>query len=111
MKKYSRLCKDAETRDRTRDWQAAKVGTRMEHAGEWKSHASCCTIGQKSQASQAICSQLELATQPSREVKSPDHPVWEKLTFHISSHSTIYIYILIPTIFREFLERILREKS
>ena len=33
----------------TRDWQAAKVGTRVKHAGELKSHASCCTIGQKSQ--------------------------------------------------------------
>ena len=31
-----------------------------------------------------------LATQPSREVKSPEYPVWEKLTFHIPSHPTIY---------------------
>ena len=83
MKKCLRLCKDAETRDWTRDWQAAKVGTRVEHAGELKSHASCCTTGQKSQARQAVSLRLELATQPSREVKLPDHPVWEKLTFHI----------------------------
>ena len=77
-------CRDSQLDSRvTRDWQAAKVGTRMEHAGEWKSHASCCTIGQKSQASQAVSSLLELATQRSREVKSLDHPVWEKLTFHI----------------------------
>ena len=33
----------------TRDWQAAKVGTRVKHAGELKSHARCCTIGQNSQ--------------------------------------------------------------
>ena len=30
--------------------------------------------GQKSQAGQAVCSQLELATQPSREVKPLEHP-------------------------------------
>ena len=46
----------------TRDWQVAKVGTRVKHAGELKSHASCCTTGQKSQASQAINSWLELMT-------------------------------------------------
>ena len=80
VKKCSRLCKDAETRD----WQAAKVGTCVKHARELKSHASCCTTGQKSQAGQAVSSQLELVTQSSREVKSPDHPVWEKSG---SSHS------------------------
>ena len=74
----------------THDWQAAKVGTRMKHARELKSHANCCTIGQKSQAGQAVNSQLELATQPSCEAKSPNHPVWEKLTFHIPSHPNIY---------------------
>ena len=74
----------------TRDWQAAKVGTRVKHVGELKSHASYCTTGQNSQAGQAISSRLELATQPSREAKWPDYPVWEKLTFHIPSHPTIY---------------------
>ena len=70
--------------------------TRMMHTCQacqkLKRHASCCTTGQKSQASQVICSHLELATQPSREVKSPEHPVWENLTFHIPSDLTIYIY-------------------
>ena len=93
----------------TRNWQAAKVGTRVEHAGELKSHASCCTTGQKSQASQAVSSRLELATQLSHEVKSPDHPVWEKLSFHIP-FSPYYIQTLIPTKCRELLERFLREK-
>ena len=51
----------------TRDWQAAKVGTRVEHAGELTSHASCCTTGQKSQDGQAVSSWVELATQPSRQ--------------------------------------------
>ena len=57
-----------------------------------KRHVSCYTTGQKSQAGQAVCSRLELATQPSCKVKSPEHPVWENLTFHIPSHPTIYIY-------------------
>ena len=74
-----------------RGWQVAKVGTRVKHVGELKSHVSCCTTGQKSQAGQAVSLQLKLATQLSREVKLPDHLVWEKLTFHIPSHPTIYI--------------------
>ena len=74
----------------TRDWQAAKVGTPVKYAVKLKSHASCCTTGQKSQAGQAVSSRLELMTQPSREAKSPDHPGWEKLTLHIPSHPTIY---------------------
>ena len=44
------------------------------------------TTGQKSQAGQAVCSWLELATQPSRKVKSQEHPVWQNMTFHIPSH-------------------------
>ena len=79
-----------------------------------KSHASCCTIGQKSQANQAIYSRLELATQPSREVKLLEHPVWEKLTSHIPSHPTIYMP-LYPRFWesfqREFWERNPREKQ
>ena len=87
MLKIVQGCKDSWV---THDWQATKVGTRVKHAGELKSHASCCTTGQKSQAGQAISSLLELATLPSREAKSPNHPVWEKLTFHIPYHPTIY---------------------
>ena len=74
-----------------------------------KRHASCCTTGQKSLAGQALSSCLELATQPSREVNSPDHPVWEKLTLRIP-FSPHYIQILISTKYRELLERILKEK-
>ena len=87
MLKIVQGCKDSWV---THDWQATKVGTRVKHAGELKSHASCCTTGQKSQAGQAVSSRLELMTQPSREAKSPDHPGWEKLTLHIPSHPTIY---------------------
>ena len=80
MLKIVQGCRDSRV---TRDWQATKDGICVKHAGELKSHASYCTTGQKSQVGQAISSRLELATQPSREVKLPDHPVWEKLTFHI----------------------------
>ena len=88
----------------TRGWQTAKVSTRAEHVGELKSHASYCTIGQKSKAGQAVNSRLELSTQPSREVKSPDYLVWEKLTFHIPSHPTIYI-----PLYPRYLESFQRE--
>ena len=76
MFKIVQGCRDSQLDSRvTRDWQAAKVGTRVKHARKLKSHVSCCTTRQKSQAGQAVSSRLELATQPSREAKSPDHPV------------------------------------
>ena len=98
----------------TRDWLAAKVGTRVKQAGEMKSHANCCTTGQKSQAGQALSWRLELVTQPSRKAKSPDHPIWEKLTFHILSHPTIYRPLYpqnVENFQREFWERNPRGKQ
>ena len=84
-----------------RGWQVAKGGTCVKHAGELKSHANCCTIGQKSQAGQAVRSWLRLMTQSSRKVKLPDHLVWEKLTFRIpNTHQ--YIYPLYPRIVESF---------
>ena len=71
--------------------QAAKMMHTCQACQKLKFRNSCCTTGQKFQAGQAVCSRLELATQPSREVKSLEHPIWEKLTFHIPSHPTIYI--------------------
>ena len=92
MLKIVQGCRDSRLDSRvTRDWQAAKVGTRVEHAGELRSHASGCITGQKTQASQAVSSRLELATQPSREVKSPDHPVWKKTDFLHSFLTLLYI--------------------
>ena len=88
--------------------QAARIMHTCQACQKLKSRANCYTTGQKSQAGQAICSWLELATQPSREVKSPEHPVWEKLTFHIPSHPTIYIYIYIYLYTYDF-ERASRE--
>ena len=68
----------------------------------------------KVQAGQAFSSRLELATQPSCEAKSPDHHVWEKLTFHIPSHPTIYRPLYpqnVESFQREFWERNPREKQ
>ena len=79
-----------------------------------KSHTSYCTTRQKSQAGLVACSRHELVTQPSREVKSLEHPVWEKLTFHIPSHPTIYIPLyprFRESFQREFWERNPREKQ
>ena len=71
--------------------QAAKMMHMCQACQKLKFRNSCCTTGQKFQAGQAVCSRLELATQPSREVKSLEHPVWEDLSSHIPSHPSIYI--------------------
>ena len=79
-----------------------------------KRRASYCITRQKSQAGQAVCSRLELATQPSHEVKSLEHPVWENLTFLIPSHPTIYIPLyprFRESFQREFWERNPRENK
>ena len=89
--------------------QAARMMHTCQACQKLKRRASYCITRQKSQAGQAVCSWLELATHPNREVKSPEHLVWEKLTFHIPSHPTIYIPLYLM-ILKEFLERILREK-
>ena len=105
MPKIVQGCRDSRLDSRvTRDWQAAKVGTRMEHVRQLKSHASCCTTGQKSQAGQAVSLWLELATQPIREVKSPDHPIWEKTDF---SHSFLTLPYIDP--YTHEMERAFRE--
>ena len=49
------------------------------------------TTGQKSQVGQAVCSRLELATQPSCEVKSPEHPIWQIWLFTFLL-TLLYIY-------------------
>ena len=75
--------------------QAARMMDMCQACQKLKRRASCCITRQKSQAGQAVCLRLETATQPSREVKSPEHLIWENLTFHIPSYPTIYIYIYI----------------
>ena len=86
VKKCSRLCKKAGTRDLIlwvdHSLQAARSCTRAKHAKSW-SVMLTVALQDKSQVGQAVSSQLELATQSSREAKSPDHLVWEKLTLRI----------------------------
>ena len=76
MKKCSSLCKVAGTRDWNSwvayGWQAARLCTQVKHAEKMNSHANWSIIGQKVQSGNSICSQLELATQSSREAKSPN---------------------------------------
>ena len=81
--------------------KSPKAGICVKHAEELKSHASYCTTRKKSQVGQAVSSRLELATQSSREAKSPEHFIWEKLTFRIpNTHQ--YIYPLYPCIVESF---------
>ena len=84
--------------------QAARMMHTYQACQKLKSRDNCCTTGQKSQAGQAVYSRLELMTQPSCEVTSLEHHVWEKLTFHIPSHPTIYI-----PLYPRFRERFQRE--
>ena len=86
--------------------QAAKMMHTCQACQKLKCRASCCTTGQKSQAGQAVYSQLELATQPSREVKLPEHPVWEKMTFLLT---LLYIYLYTHDLERASRENFKRE--
>ena len=111
MLKIVQGCRDSRV---TCDRQATKVGICVKHIGKLKSHASCCITRRKSQAGQAVSSRLELATQPNCEAKSPDHTVWEKLTFHIPFHPTIYRPLYprnVESFQREFWERNPGEKE
>ena len=63
----------------SRGWLAAasrQIDAHVPSMLEAEASRQLFTTGQKSWASQAVCSRLELATQPSREVKSPKHLVW-----------------------------------
>ena len=80
---------------RSRRWLAAasrQIESHVPSMPEAEASRQLFTIGQKFQAGQAVCSRLELATQPSRKVKPLEHPVWQNMTFHIPSHPTLYIY-------------------
>ena len=82
MKKCSKLCSEAGTRDWTlrvaRGLQAAKRCTRVKHAEKLNRHASCSITGQKFQSGHSVSLRLGLATQSSREAKSPVHSVMKK---------------------------------
>ena len=87
MNKCLRLYTEVGTRDWisrvARDWQAARGCTRVKHAEKLNHHASFSNTGQKVQIGHSVSSGLGLATQSSREAKSPVHSVLEKLTLHI----------------------------
>ena len=75
VKKNSEVCNSIGPLTRSCDWQVAKAGIRVKHAGELKSHASCCTTRQQSQAGHSINSWLGLVTHSSRNTKSPVYSV------------------------------------
>ena len=82
-------------------WQVTKVDTRVKHVEKLKSHASWSITWQNFQSGQTVSSWLKLATQWSCGVKSPDHSIWEKLTFRIpNTHQ--YKYHLYPRIVESF---------
>ena len=95
VKNCSSVCKEAGTRRWisrvARGCKPPNWCTHAKHARSW-SVVLAIHYRTKFPAGQAVCSRLELATQPSHEVKPPKHPVWQNMTFHISSHPTIYIY-------------------
>ena len=91
----------------SRGWLVAashQIEAHMPSMPEAEASCQLFTTGQKSQAGQAVCSRFELVTQPSREVKPPEHPVWQNMTFHIPSYPTIYI-----PLYPRFKESFLRE--
>ena len=117
MKKCSRLCKEAGTRN----WisrvagslQAARSCTRAKHAEKMNCHTSYSTIGQKVQSGHSVTSRLELAAQLSREAKSSANSVLKKLTLRIPL-SPQYIYPLYPRNVESFqreIERATLEKN
>ena len=78
----------------SRGWLATarrQIDAHVPSRPEVKASRQLFTTGQKFQAGQAVCLQLELVTQPSRKVKPPEHPVWKNMTFNIPSHPTICI--------------------
>ena len=59
----------------SRGWLAAasrQIDAHVPSMPEAEALHQLFTIGQKFQASQAVCSRLELVTQPGREVKLPE---------------------------------------
>ena len=81
------------SKDSQQDLTAAscQIDAHVPSMSEAEASRQLFTTGKKFQAGQAVCSWLELVTQPSCEIKPPEHPVWQNMTFHIPSHPTIYI--------------------
>ena len=117
VKNCSSVCKETGTHgwisQVARGCKPPNWNTRVKHARSW-SVTLAVHYRTKVPAGQAVCSRLELATQPSRKVKPPEHPVWQNMTFHIPSHPTIYIPLypgFRESFLREFWERNPRENK
>ena len=85
----------------------------MKHARELKGHDSWGTTGQNFQSGQAVSLRLKLMTRSSRELESPECPIWLKLTFGIP-HTHYYKYPYIHKMLRaprENFERKTLEKN
>ena len=98
----------------SKDLQATRRCTRVKHVEKLNCLASYSTTGQKVQSGHSVISWLGLATQSSREAKSPIHFVIEKLTLRIP-FSLQYKYPLYPrnveNFQREFWERNPKDKQ
>ena len=93
VKKCWKLCSEAGTCSWisrvAHSLQAARRCTRVKYAEKLNRHASCSNTGQRVQSGHSIISWLRLATQSSREAKSPVHSVMKKWLFPFLSHSSI----------------------
>ena len=106
MKKYSRLDLAGGSRLASRQ----KVHTRGACKGAEQSR-QLEHYRTKVQPGHSVSSQLELATQSSREAKSPTSPILKKLTFHIP-HIPYYKYPHSHEMWCDYSERkTLREVS
>ena len=93
VKKCSSLCKVAGTHDWI-SWvacglQAVRSCIGAKHAEKLKHHDNWSTTGQKFQFGLSVSMRLGLATQSSRDAKSPVHFVMKKWLFAFLSHSNI----------------------
>ena len=113
VKKCSRLCNEVGARGWIsrviRGLHVARRCTQVKHAEKLKHRASCSTTGQKIQIDHSVSSWFGLATQSSREAKSPVHSIMKIIDSSYSFLTPVQIP-LIPTKYRELPERILREK-
>ena len=107
VKNCSSVCKEAGTRG----WLAAasrQIDAHVPSMLEAKTSRQLFTTGQKSQVGQAVCSRLELATQPSREVKPPEHP-FGKIWLFTFLLTLLYIYPYTHDSKRAWIENLERE--
>ena len=63
--------------------------TRVKHARSWRVTTAGALQDKKGQSGQSVIARLELATYPSREVKSPESPILQKNDFSYFSHTQL----------------------